>query len=260
VAAGLHRDHGVDLRCGVTITSLDGDSNGRLRQAQLSDGTTIDTDIAVAALGSIRNTEWLLGSGLAVGIWGVACDAGCRAVDVNAITTEDIFVAGDVARFPHPLYGYQFVALEHWGNAVTQAEVAAHNMVNLPGDQWPHLATPVFWSQQFGTNIKSVGVPTYADQVVVAQGSVPERRFVAAYGYRGRITAAVSFDHGMWLDFYQKMIEAAEPFPPAFPETDEPSYRQPLPAQIDQRQNFHATVAVTGHDPSERQAEIIRVS
>jgi NADPH-dependent 2,4-dienoyl-CoA reductase/sulfur reductase-like enzyme/ferredoxin len=259
IAAGLHHDHGVDLHCGVTVSSLDGDSNGRLRGAQLSDGTVINADVAVAALGSIRNTEWLRGSGLAVGIWGVACDAGCRAFDVNAVTTEDIFVAGDVARFPHPLYGYQFLALEHWGNAVTQAEVAAHNMVSPPGDQWPHLATPVFWSQQFGVNIKSVGVPTYADQVVVAQGSVPERRFVAAYGYRGRMTAAVSFDHGIWLDYYQRMIEAAEPFPPPLPVIDEPSYRQPLPAQIDQKQGFHATVAVTGHDPSERQAEIVRV-
>jgi NADPH-dependent 2,4-dienoyl-CoA reductase/sulfur reductase-like enzyme/ferredoxin len=259
VAAALHRDHGVDLRCGVSITSLDGDSNGQLRQARLSDGTTIDTDLAVAALGAIRNTEWLSGSGLAAGVLGVACDAGCRAFDVNAVTTEDIFVAGDVARFPHPLYGYQFVALEHWGNAVTQAEVAAHNMVSLPGDHWPHLATPVFWSQQFGTNIKSVGVPTFADQVVLAQGSVPERRFVAVYGYRGRMTAAISFDQAMWLDYYQKMIEAAEPFPPPFPAVDEPSYQQPLPAQIDQKEKFQATVRVTGHDPSERQATIIGV-
>src|SRR5215469_1681886 len=140
VAAGLQRDHGVDLHCGVNVTSLDGDGNGRLRQAPLSDGTIIDADVAVAALGSIRNTEWLRDSGLAVGIWGVASDAGCRVFDINAVTTEDIFVAGDVARFPHPLYDYQFLALEHWGNAVTQAEVAAHNMVSLPADQWPHLA------------------------------------------------------------------------------------------------------------------------
>jgi len=257
VAAKLHRVHGVDLHCDVTVTSLDGDGNGRLRQAQLSDGTTIDTDVAVVALGAIRNTEWLRDSGLAVGLWGVACDAGCRAFDVNAVVTEDIFAAGDVSRFPHPLYDYQFLALEHWGNAVTQAEVAAHNMVSLPEDQWPHLATPVFWSQQFGTNIKSVGVPTFADHVVLAQGSVAERRFVAAYGYRGRMTAAVSFDHGIWLDFYQKMIEAAEPFPPAYPAVDEPSYAQPLPAQIDEKERLHATVALTGHDPCERQAEII---
>jgi NADPH-dependent 2,4-dienoyl-CoA reductase/sulfur reductase-like enzyme/ferredoxin len=258
VAADLHREHGVDLRCGITVTSLEGDTAGRLRRAHLSDGTAIDADVAVVALGAVRNTEWLRGSGLAVGVWGVACDAGCRAVDVNGVTTDDVFVAGDVARFPHPLYDYQFVALEHWGNAVTQAQVAAHNMISAPTGRWPHLATPVFWSAQFGTNIKSVGVPTYADQVVLAQGSVPERRFVAAYGYRGRMTAAVAFNQAKWLEFYQHMIEAAAPFPPDFRAGDEPAGRQPVPAQIDQEvRDLQATVVVTGHDPSERRAELI---
>jgi len=257
VAAGLQRDHGVDLRCGVTVASLDGDGNGRLRRAHMSDGKTIEADVAVVALGAVRNSEWLRGSGLAVGVWGVACDAGCRAFDVNGVTTDDVFVAGDVSRFPHPLYDYQFVALEHWGNAVTQAEIAAHNMVSVPTDRWPHLSTPVFWSSQFGTTIKSVGVPTFADQVVIAQGSVAERRFVAVYGCRGRMTAAVTFDQGMWLDFYQRMIESAEPFPPQFPAVDQPADRQPVPAQIDKKQRPHATVVVTGHDPSERRAELI---
>jgi len=257
VAADLHRERGVDLRCGVTVTSLEGDGNGRLRRARLSDGTVIDADVAVVALGAVRNTEWLHGSGLAVGPMGLACDAGCRAVDVNGVTTDDVFVAGDVARFPHPLYDYQFLALEHWGNAVTQAEVAAHNMVSGPADRWPHLVTPVFWSVQFGINIKSVGVPTYADQVVITQGSVAERRFVAAYGYQGRITGAVAFDQGKWLEFYQHMIEAAAPFPPDFPTVDEPDVRQPVPAQIDHKiSDRQATVVVTGHDPSERRAEL----
>jgi NADPH-dependent 2,4-dienoyl-CoA reductase/sulfur reductase-like enzyme/ferredoxin len=257
VAADLQRQHGVDLRSGITVSSLEGDGNARLRRARLSDGTTIDVDVAVVALGAVRNTEWLHGSTLAVGPWGVACDAGCRAVDVNGVTTDHIFVAGDVSRFPHPLYDYQFVALEHWGNAVTQAEIAAHNMVSLPTDRWPHISTPVFWSSQFGVNIKSVGVPTFADQLVIAQGSVAERRFVAAYGYHGRTTAAVAFDHGIWLDFYQKMIETAEPFPPKFSAVDEPADRQPVPAQIDRRSRPQATVVVTGHDPSERRAELI---
>ena len=259
VAAGLHREHGVDLRSGVTVTSLEGDGDGRLRRAHLSDGALIDAEVAVVALGAIRNTEWLRGSGLAVGVWGVACDAGCRAFDVNGVTTENIFVAGDAARFPHPLYDYQFLALEHWGNAVTQAEIAAHNMVSHPDDRWPHLATPVFWSAQFGTNIKSVGVPTFADEVMIAQGSVPDHRFVAAYGYRGRLTAAVAFNQGMWLEFYQSMIEAAAPFPPNFRAVDQPAARQPVPLGMpaQEERDYQATVVVTGHDPSERRAELV---
>ncbi|MFD0576598.1 FAD-dependent oxidoreductase [Dactylosporangium darangshiense] len=70
VAADLQREHGVDLRCGLTVTRLEGHRNGRLRRAHLSDGTTLDAEVAVVALGAVRNTEWLRGSGLAVGAWG----------------------------------------------------------------------------------------------------------------------------------------------------------------------------------------------
>ena len=79
IAAEMQRDHGVDLRTGVSVTSLEGDGNGRLRSASLSDGSTLEVDVAVVALGSIRNVEWLEGSGLAAGPFGVGCDAGGRA-------------------------------------------------------------------------------------------------------------------------------------------------------------------------------------
>jgi NADPH-dependent 2,4-dienoyl-CoA reductase/sulfur reductase-like enzyme/ferredoxin len=254
VAAKIQHDHGVDLRCGVHVTALEGEGNGdaRLRRARLSDGSTLDVDVAVAALGSIRNVEWLEGSGLAAGVWGIACDAGCRVFDLNGVVTDDVFVAGDVARFPHPVYGYQFVALEHWGNAVAQAEIAAHNMVSPQGDRWPHLALPVFWSTQFGTEIKSVGVPTYADHVVIAQGSVAEGRFVAVYGYRGRISAAVSFNQSKWLEFYEGLVDRAAPFPPSSRTVDEPAYRRPVGAEVPEQPTPEATVVVTGHEPSTR--------
>ncbi|NMH98817.1 FAD-dependent oxidoreductase [Pseudonocardia acidicola] len=261
VTADLQREHGVDLRCGVTVTALEGDGSGRLRRARLSDGTVLDVDVAVAALGGIRNVEWLEGSGVAAGAWGVGCDAGCRVFDVNGLVSDDVFAAGDVARLPHPVYAYQFLALEHWGNAVTQAEIAAHNMVSGETDRWPHLTLPVFWSSQFGVEIKSVGVPSFADEVVVAQGSVAQRRFVAAYGYRGRITAAVGIDQAKWMEFYERQIEQAAPFPPAFTHVDQPpADTAPVEAGFPERvvPVHGATVVVTGHDPSERRATLVR--
>ena len=60
-------------------------------------------------------------------------------------------------------------------------------MVSGETERWPHLAVPEFWSTQFGTEIKRVGVPSVADEVVIAQGSVGPRRFLAVYGYKGRI-------------------------------------------------------------------------
>jgi len=257
VAADLQRDHGVDLRCGVKASGLEGDAGGRLRRAHLADGSTLAVDLAVVALGAIRNVEWLRGSGLAASRSGVVCDTGCRAIDVNGLVREDIFVAGDVARFPHPLYDYRFLSLEHWGNAIAQAEIAAHNMICAPADRWAHLALPTFWSAQFGTSIKSVGIPTFADEVMIAQGSVAERRFLAVYGHQGRVTAAVGFDHAKWLEFYERLIDAAAPFPPSFRTVDQPADMSPVPAEFPHRDvpTPEATVVVIGQEPSERRAK-----
>ncbi|MCX4421824.1 MULTISPECIES: NAD(P)/FAD-dependent oxidoreductase [Streptomyces] len=260
IAADMQRAHGVDLRCGVKVTQLEGDAQGRVRRAHFSDGSTVDADVVVVALGGIRNTEWLRDSGLAVGVWGVACDAGCRAFDLNGLVTDDIFVAGDVARSPNPMYEYRFISLEHWANAVEQAEIAAHNMVSAQANRWPHLSIPTFWSIQFGVNIKSVGVPTYADEVVVTQGSVADHRFVAAYGYQGRVTAAVSFNNAKWLDHYRQLIERAAPFPPPCPTPDQPLDAKPVPVDFPGPTLLAqgATVVVTGHDPGERRVTAMR--
>jgi NADPH-dependent 2,4-dienoyl-CoA reductase/sulfur reductase-like enzyme len=258
-AAALQRAHGVDLRCKATVAALEGDGSGRLCRARLSDGTSVDADVAVVALGAIRNTEWLSGSRLAAGPVGIACDAGCRAFADNLIVTDDVFVAGDVARFPHPLYRHQFLSLEHWGNAVEQASIAAHNMICAPADRRPHLVVPAFWSSQFGVNIKSVGVPSAADQVVFAQGSPEARRFVAVYGKAGRVVAAVTFNHGRWIEFYLRLIERSAPFPLDASIADAPSARAPLPAAFPDRTSvtFEATAILTGYDANDRRVHWI---
>ncbi|MBA2945292.1 NAD(P)/FAD-dependent oxidoreductase [Streptomyces himalayensis] len=255
VAAELQREHGVDLRCGVQVTGLEGDPAGRLRCAHLSDGSTVEADIAVVSLGATRNTEWLAGSGLGAGPRGIACDAGCRAFDVRGIVTDDVFVAGDVARSPHPLFGYQFLSLEHWGNAVAQAEIAAHNMINASSDRRPHVWTPSFWSAQFGVNIKSVGVPPMGQEITVTQGSLADRCFTAVYGFQGRMIAAVTFDQAKWLEFYQRQIEQAAPFPPPYPSVDRrPDGMRPVSAGFpDPSLPTHGpTVTLSGHSPTDR--------
>ena len=189
--------------------------------------------------------------------WGVGCDTGCRAFDINGVVTDSIFVVGDIARFPHVLYEYQFLTLEHWDNAVLGAEVAAHNMVSLEADRWPHLPLPAFWSGQFGVNIKSVGVCSFGNEIVFTQGSIKERRFAAAYGHRGRIVAAVTFNHAKWLEHYAAQIERSAPFPPPPAGFDRPPDMKSVPAEfLDPHvPTSLPTVILTGHDPTERGAE-----
>ncbi|WP_329414715.1 FAD-dependent oxidoreductase [Nocardia vinacea] len=262
IAARMHRDAGVDLRTGVAVEALEADDGGHVRRARLSDGATLDVDVVVASLGSIRNVEWLEGAGLASGFWGVGCDAGCRAFDINGVVTDNIFVAGDIARAPHVLYEYQFISMEHWDNAVSGAQVAANNMINLETERCPHLPLPMFWSAQFGVNIKGVGVCSFGDEIVFTQGSPDQRRFAAAYGRRGRIVGAVTFDHGKWLDYYGALIERSAPFPPPPPGYDRPGDMTPIPARFpDPRVPTEIpTVVLTGHDPTTRGAEFRRRS
>ncbi|MEU3912373.1 MULTISPECIES: FAD-dependent oxidoreductase [unclassified Streptomyces] len=255
VAADMHRENGVDLRTGIMVTALEGDSSGRVRAAHLSDGTTLEAEVVVVSLGAQRNTEWLAGSGLGAGPRGIACDAGCRAFDIMGIVTDDIYVAGDVARSPHALFGYQFLSLEHWGNAVAQAETAAHNMLSTSAERRPHLWVPAFWSSQFGVNIKSVGVPSMGTEIMITQGSRAERRFVGVYGYQGRVIGAVTFDQCRWLDFYEQQIEQTAPFPPPYPTVDRrPEGERPVPADFpDPSVPTHGpTITLSGHSPADR--------
>jgi NADPH-dependent 2,4-dienoyl-CoA reductase/sulfur reductase-like enzyme len=257
IAAAMMRDAGVDLRTEVAVVGLEGDNAGHVRQARFSDGTVLDVDVVVASLGSIRNVEWLAGAGLAAGQWGLACDAGCRAFDINGVVTDHIFVAGDVARAPHVLYDYEFLSQEHWDNAVFGAQVAANNMIHLEVGRRPHLPLPSFWSGQFGVNIKSVGVCSFGDEIVFTQGSPSERRFAAAYGKRGRIVGAVTFNHGKWLPYYASLIEKSAPFPPPPPGYDRPVDNEVVPARFpDPREPAgNPDVVLTGHNPTDRSAE-----
>ncbi|MCL6302612.1 NAD(P)/FAD-dependent oxidoreductase [Streptomyces kronopolitis] len=231
-AADWYRAAGVDLRLNTTVEALEGDASGRLRRAVLSDGTSMPVEVAVIATGAVANTEWLAGSGLAADHRGVVSRGDCRAVADCGSTAEDIYVAGDVARWPHLLFPGQLLRLDHWDNALAQARTAAHNLTRDPVERRDHRPLPAFWSQQFGRYLKSVGVPAIADQVAVTQGALDQRRFVAAYGLKGRLVGVVAVDSPRVLDGYAALIEARAPFPPRLGATDGPDRLDPVDADF----------------------------
>jgi NADPH-dependent 2,4-dienoyl-CoA reductase/sulfur reductase-like enzyme len=226
--AGRMQAAGVDYRPGTRVTHLEGDGAGRVRRARLAGGGAIDADLVVVALGAVRNTDWLAGTGLAANAGGVSCDGACRVLDAAGRPEAAIFAAGDVARWPHPLYGGRPVALEHWGNAVAQGAHAARAMLDGPEAAGAYAELPAFWSSQFGLNIKSLGLTEGADAVAIAQGNPRTGRFLAVYGRAGRTLAAVSVNAGRWLPAYEAPIRAAAPFPPITGGADQPALK-PVP-------------------------------
>lgn len=212
VVGALHERLGTTLRSGVKVEALEDDGTGRVVRARLDDGSVIAADVVVVALGAVRNTAWLEGSGLAFDAGGIDCDAQGYVLDAADAPDTRIAAAGDVARFPHPLYPGRRIALEHWGHAVAQGRHAGRLLAGLAPE--PYRDVPAFWSSQGGITLKSVGLTEGADGFCIARGSLKEGRFLAVYGSEGRCIAAVAFDCARWLPAYADLIAEGAPFPP----------------------------------------------
>jgi NADPH-dependent 2,4-dienoyl-CoA reductase/sulfur reductase-like enzyme len=175
--ARAHVDRGVELRCGVTVTDVTEDG------VRLADGEEVEADEVLVAIGSLPNTEWLGGSGLAVGD-GVVCDEYCEAA-------ENVYAAGDVARWYNPLFGVS-MRIEHRTNAAEQGMAAARNLLAARESRKPFAPVPYFWSDQYDMKIQAYGFLRGHDEVAVVEGDVAQRRFVAAYRTGNRVSGALA--------------------------------------------------------------------
>ena len=196
VCAAAHRDQGVDVRLGVGVEAILG--SGRVERLRLDDGSTVEADVVVAGIGAVPETDWLLSSGLQLDD-GVVCDASC------ATEAPGVVAAGDVARWQHPGYGAS-IRLEHWTNAVEMSEAAAARLLAGPDDARPFAPVPFVWSDQYDLKIQAAGRIQPDDEMLVTSGSLAERRFVALFGSRGRLSGALAINRGRQLMGYRRML------------------------------------------------------
>lgn len=203
----------VDLRLGCQVTRLEDDGFGHVIRVLLDDGHTIDTPLVVIAIGTVPNTEWLEESGVALHAKGVDCDEWTRVLDQSGRPDPALFTAGDIAHFPHPLFGGRRIVVDHWQHARSQAAFAGAMMAgHAPAA--PYAALPSTSVALGALSIRMVGSAEGADGVVFAEGDPKSGRFLVAYGRAGRCIAAVSFNDAPGLPDYAELIARGEPFPP----------------------------------------------
>jgi 3-phenylpropionate/trans-cinnamate dioxygenase ferredoxin reductase subunit len=173
----IHRDHGVDLRTGVKIDRIEGDSVAR--RVVLDDGTAFEADAIVIGVGIEPNDELAIDAG-------IACDNGIL-VDEHCMTNvRGVFAAGDVANHPNDIVGHR-LRIEHWQNAQNQGAHAARAIL---GNQTPFAEVPWFWSDQYELTLQLAGHPLHWDEIVF-RGDVPARNFSAWYMDGGVVVGAL---------------------------------------------------------------------
>jgi len=190
-----HRAHGVDLRTGVAIDSLEGE--GRVTGVKLADGTVIPADAVIVGIGIVASVGPLIAAGAAGGN-GVDVDEFCRT------SLPDVYAIGDCAAFACAYAGGNVMRVESVQNANDMANCVAKA---LCGDEKPYHAFPWFWSNQYDLRLQTAGINVGYDETVV-RGSPADRSFSVVYLKQGKVLALDCVN--MVKDYVQgrKLVEA----------------------------------------------------
>ena len=176
----IHRDHGVDVRTGVTVEQLSTTAEGVV--VDCADAGRLEADAVLIGIGIVPNTEVAAASGLQVRD-GIVVDAQGRA------STPHIYAAGDVAqRYSARAGGH--VRLEHFDNANRQGAAVANAML---GRDAVNDDAPWFWSDQYDHNLQLLGAAT-TDLVI--RGNPDENDFSAFYLDDGLLRGVFTADRG----------------------------------------------------------------
>jgi len=205
VCGRVHRDHGVDLRLGTRLDSVEaGAGHASGVTCRLSDGTSLEADALLVVVGALAATSWLAGSGLDVGPEGLTCDASLTAA-------PGVVAAGDLVRWPHPLTG-EYVQVEHRTNAAEQGEHAARSLFAGDGPRPGFAPVPYVWSDQYECKIQVIGMHRPTDEAVVVDGSLEDLSFLVVFGRGGCLTGALGFNRSRALMAYRALLERGASF------------------------------------------------
>jgi 3-phenylpropionate/trans-cinnamate dioxygenase ferredoxin reductase subunit len=202
----LHRSHGVDIREGVGLERLIGDTH--VTAARLSDGSELPVDFVIVGVGIGPATALAEAAGIEV-------DNGIKTDSHGRTSVPNVWAAGDCASFP---YRDTRIRLESVPNANDQAECVAENIM---GADKEYVAKPWFWSDQYDVKLQIAGLNTGYDRVITRR---TDDDSVAFWYYSGTELLAVdAMNDPRGFMIGRRLIEAGKsPAPDLIenPETD----------------------------------------
>lgn len=153
----VHASEGVVIREKTGLIRLIG-LEGRVKGAELSDGTVLDVDMVIVGIGVLPNDQLASEAGIET-MNGILVDSHGRSSD------PDIFAMGDCAVQD---WNGTRVRLESVQNAVDQAEAVA---AVLAGGDEPYRPKPWFWSDQYDVKLQIAGFNLGYDETLSRPGA-----------------------------------------------------------------------------------------
>jgi len=195
--ADYYISQGVDVQAGRKVESITRDEDTSL---VATDDGTIEADVVVAGLGIVPRTDLAEQAGLEVDDGVLVDDRG------RAGGRDDVFAAGDVARFPVAALGGTR-RVEHEDHANTHGR---HVGANMAGADAPYDHLPFFYSDLFDLGYEAVG-DVDSRLETVAEWAEPNRKGVVCYVEDGRPRGFLLWDVWGRVDAARELIRAGEP-------------------------------------------------
>ncbi|HEY3560877.1 MAG TPA: FAD/NAD(P)-binding oxidoreductase [Kribbella sp.] len=170
--ADLHRQHGVQFRFGTGVEGFEG--TDKVTGVKVAGGEVIPADLVIVGVGVRPNTELAEAAGIEV----ATPENGSGIVTGPDLQTKvaDVYAAGDVVRWDHPLLG-RSIRVEHWQNAKDTGAAAAKAML---GEDVSHDAIPYFFTDQFDLGMEYAGeIPRGTSYHVVLRGDPKSGAYLA---------------------------------------------------------------------------------
>lgn len=174
-----HERHGVRLWCPSEVVSARARKDGA--ELTLSDGTRLRGEVVLVAIGVTPETDWLIGSGIALDD-GIVCDECCRT------SLPDVVAAGDVACWPQP--GGGLGRPEHWINAVEMGAAAAGSLLDHAAPAYRPI--PYFWTVQYDRRVQVLGRLSSDRVLHVVERDDASERVLGVFADAERVTGVAA--------------------------------------------------------------------
>ena len=203
----LHQGHGTELHFNMVVEAIDAAPSGTL-SVFCAGGFGLAGDVVLTGVGMERNLDLARQAGLKI-------DGGIVVDEFGRTSVANIFAAGDVTAFFHPLFG-KHLRLEAWRHAQNHGVAVGQVMAGQGAGQEAGVAKPYddipwFWTDQYDVNLQVAGLAVEAKRTILRPGANPHEFTAVHLLDDNRVIAVTTANNPRDIRAGTAMIKSARP-------------------------------------------------